>query len=900
MVKKVISFIVILLIFCTTGAAVLVGTSNFGLGFGSTASAAVNTAYSLDRAGDIYYVSKTDNESSLVCLDSSGKRLFEKSLPADIFGERFVCAGIYIEHNKGIYMSAYELDAQSDVVVRASVHSFYEDGTYNAEIFSQNVNTYYNARAHIFSDFSEDDNAVYFAFMGNAKAEVFCVQKSDSSSAAKVAEYALPEDICGAYTFSDGSLALGSNGGITLLSEDGDKHSSISGKVFDRFWNGIGLVYMMDSASGDIYTLSGDLAISPVLAGEKIINAQDGIAAADFTDVCIGMTGNILGRISGQSDSLYYGSFSLMSRIYTDDVDVSAKINSALVIAAVGAAVILLTILTWDFYVGILKMHLSILVRQSLLISLMMSASLYALSYFVISPQVETLVTNNCRHEAQLIANTFEAAMNGAAGGAPQYSDYSEFFADTGRQKAISDNAENPALHLAQRENGALRIIASTELYPAGTPADRLAYGKKLSECAANMTDSEKYCLAQGATGEMLFLIRSISLPISTEDAYLIVSIGVSGLSGQVANIQSGIYLFLAIGGILLVLVLMIIENITAGAVRRLRRSVDKIAAGEYNAAIDIQTGDELEQLSKSVKALSEHIVEKTTNLEKLNNLYYRFVPLSFLKNLGETQIERVNKSLHSKRRMAVMLLRFRLSDAEKIRGSQDIFESINGVFERLIPIVGEYGGTAFSLLYNGCSAIFNTSSDAMRCAVKMRECAAAYNEELALSGGQSADVRIVIGEGDVLLGFVGDEKRMEPTAVSGVFTQAQEIEKLCAESGMYIVCTGAAFGSLPQDKYRSRKIGSFECGGTRTTLYDMFDSDDYAMVKLKEQFSGEFSQAVEYFENGDYFAARSHFMNIVKYVPADGAARNYLFLAEYNLSSARPRLTYRIYDENE
>ena len=34
MAKKVISFIVILLVFCTAGAAVLIGTSNFGLGFG--------------------------------------------------------------------------------------------------------------------------------------------------------------------------------------------------------------------------------------------------------------------------------------------------------------------------------------------------------------------------------------------------------------------------------------------------------------------------------------------------------------------------------------------------------------------------------------------------------------------------------------------------------------------------------------------------------------------------------------------------------------------------------------------------------------------------------------------------------------------------------------------------
>jgi len=59
MAKKVISFIVILLVFCTAGAAVLIGTSNFGLGFGGMTENPVSSAYALDRAGDIYYVNRT-------------------------------------------------------------------------------------------------------------------------------------------------------------------------------------------------------------------------------------------------------------------------------------------------------------------------------------------------------------------------------------------------------------------------------------------------------------------------------------------------------------------------------------------------------------------------------------------------------------------------------------------------------------------------------------------------------------------------------------------------------------------------------------------------------------------------------------------------------------------------
>ena len=113
MAKKVISFIVILLVFCTAGAAVLIGTSNFGLGFGGMTENPVSSAYALDRAGDIYYVNRTSTGMELVCVDSTGKRLFEKKLDPAVFGGDFTVSGIYVEHDKGIYLTVYEYDPET-------------------------------------------------------------------------------------------------------------------------------------------------------------------------------------------------------------------------------------------------------------------------------------------------------------------------------------------------------------------------------------------------------------------------------------------------------------------------------------------------------------------------------------------------------------------------------------------------------------------------------------------------------------------------------------------------------------------------------------------------------------------------------------------------------------------
>ena len=72
MVKKMVSFIVIFLIFCTTGAALLIGTSNFGMGFGGIAEKTVSSTYALDRAGDIYYIAPAERTKTLCALIRRG------------------------------------------------------------------------------------------------------------------------------------------------------------------------------------------------------------------------------------------------------------------------------------------------------------------------------------------------------------------------------------------------------------------------------------------------------------------------------------------------------------------------------------------------------------------------------------------------------------------------------------------------------------------------------------------------------------------------------------------------------------------------------------------------------------------------------------------------------------
>lgn len=911
--KKFISFLVILLAYTILGAALVFGTSNFGLGFGAENGAdRIRYAYALDRAGDIYFITDNDGVKSLSAVDSSGKRMFEKKLSAETFGEHFYIGGIYVEHDMNIYVTAYEYDENTHFLTEASVHLFYEDGTHVEELFRQPLWVSPEGSAKPVSAFSEDDDYVYFSLTAGGLCETFRVIKDHSEPAEKIAEYDVSAlgAVYGQLTLAGGSVLTGSADGITVLTADGARTiaGTGGGTVFDRFWSGIGLYYAMDSATGTVHVISDNFTVSSVMDGARAVDAAKGLTLSDMSEVAVGITGNILGIRRGASDTVYCGSFSLMSELFEDSADKGEMINIILSLAAVAAAVLLLTVLTWDFYIGILKMRLSILFRQSLLIAMLMFVGLYSLSYLFIIPQVERIVTANYRHEAQLIASSFETAMRGVLGAEENITPdaYHEFLArygdavrDAAREDSFTGDDENARVNLIEVKNGDAHLIASGDLYPQGYLAAHLLYGHDIDAVLAEAAEGETSFVSHDVDGQWLYLFRRVSVDATANPVYLSVGTRISGLSQAADDLGRMINLFFVVGGLIIIAFFMIIENITAGAVRKLKRAVNSIASGKYATRADIHTGDEVEELSLAVNALAAHIVDKTTSLEQLNRSYYRFVPLAFLDHLGETQIERVGKSLHAKREMTTMYLRFRFSRSLTGLQPQEIFHTINGVFELITPVVADHGGTAFNFTSDGFNVIFPETEQALQAAIKIHEDLAAHNAVQRASRKRTAELHIVLGRDEVLLGFVGDEHRMEPTVVSPAINESEEIEKLCTDSAMYIVATESAFRDLPQGKYRSRCIGSYATGTSGAIrLYDMFDGDPYAMIKLKEQFMTRFEAGVKLFARQDYAGARAMFMDIVKYAHEDGVARNYMYLAEHNIGAEEKLVTYSVYKQ--
>ena len=100
-------------------------------------------------------------------------------------------------------------------------------------------------------------------------------------------------------------------------------------------------------------------------------------------------------------------------------------------------------------------------------------------------------------------------------------------------------------------------------------------------------------------------------------------------------------------------------------------------------------------------------------------------------------------------------------------------------------------GGIIDKLLGDTALVFFHNPSKGMQAALRMFDSAAARNDEAAQTGGEKTMLDIGMNTGDVCLGTIGTEKRMETTVIGDGVNVASRVASL---SKMYQVC-GVAVG---------------------------------------------------------------------------------------------------------
>lgn len=219
------------------------------------------------------------------------------------------------------------------------------------------------------------------------------------------------------------------------------------------------------------------------------------------------------------------------------------------------------------------------------------------------------------------------------------------------------------------------------------------------------------------------------------------------------------------------------------------------------------EQGGHVGALAMSV-LLSLGVGEQVNRVNRASRL---FVPKALLDRLGHASIADVKKGDSIEADMAVLFCDIRRFTARSERWTPaETFAFLNEYLHHVVPAIESNGGLVDKYIGDAVMALFpDSTDDALAAALAMQREVGRMNRTLA-PGQEPLAIGIGLHRGRLMLGTVGDSKRLDVTVISDVVNVASRLESLTKEKGVAILVSGEVVASLADPgRFSLEKIGS-------------------------------------------------------------------------------------------
>lgn len=279
--------------------------------------------------------------------------------------------------------------------------------------------------------------------------------------------------------------------------------------------------------------------------------------------------------------------------------------------------------------------------------------------------------------------------------------------------------------------------------------------------------------------------------------------------------------------------------------------------------------------------------------LSESHKAYTRFVPKEFLNVLGKESIIDVHLGDHIRRKMTIMFSDIRdFTSLSETMTPEENFNFINSFLKRIGPIIRENGGFIDKYIGDSIMALFpESATDALKCSIAMKSELARYNRHRKNSWYEEIDIGIGIHTGNLMLGTIGELKRMEGTVISDAVNLASRLEGLTKIYGASIIISQETLNEVNEcGDFKFRFLGMVNVKGkSRTVLvYELLEGDD-EVYELKIKTLELFKKALNLFFMEEFSAALECFKEINGMNPKDMLVSRYLSRCEYYIQKGVP-----------
>ncbi len=360
------------------------------------------------------------------------------------------------------------------------------------------------------------------------------------------------------------------------------------------------------------------------------------------------------------------------------------------------------------------------------------------------------------------------------------------------------------------------------------------------------------------------------------------------GMGGLVfVNVMDGLIMFFGIGlGIFVsfIYILLFVKWTTLDIVypvKELLYNMQKTGEGKTTNYTIVRNNDEIGELAEEFNEMSGKIEQYISNISRMNDAYFRFVPKQFLEFLGKDSILDVKLGDQIQKEMSVLFTDIRdfTSLSEELTPKAN-FDFLNEYLSSMEPVISRNHGFIDKYIGDSIMALFDGNvENAIDAAIEMRSALADFNLQRKLENKSPVNSGIGIHTGNLMLGVVGGHGRMDGTVVSDAVNLASRVEGLTKMYGTSIIISQDTLIKLQDPtRYNYRFLDVVKVKGKKEAVYifEILDGEPEEIKKLKIETKLDFGKAIQLYKNKEFDAANYLFKKVLKINPLDRGASLY------------------------
>lgn len=343
--------------------------------------------------------------------------------------------------------------------------------------------------------------------------------------------------------------------------------------------------------------------------------------------------------------------------------------------------------------------------------------------------------------------------------------------------------------------------------------------------------------------------------------------------------------------------ILFFVNWSTAGIVRpvnELVRNMRQTGEGRLDNYTIVRTNDEIGTMSEGYNLMTSRLREYIFKISKINEAYSRFVPRQFLDFLDKNDIVDIRLGDQVQKEMTVMFSDIRgFTELSESMSPKENFDFINHYLGYMEPVISENNGFIDKFIGDSIMALFHDKvDDAIDAAIQMRATLQRFNEDRTDQGMPTIDSGIGIHTGNLMLGVVGGEGRMDGTVISDAVNLASRLEGLTKIYRTSIIISEDTLIKLENpSRYNFRFLDIARVKGKKEAVYvfELLDGEPENIKKLKIETKTLFGNGIDLYKNKKFEEALNVFTNVIKINKYDSVAAFYVNRCRTNITKGIP-----------